>query len=152
GQRDVRLTAMQNAEVVATIANGGVRMKPQLIKQVLAPDLDEISNFEAVRIDRAMTERNASTLRDLMKLSEEHHFGGSPNDNPAIASKPGPAETGFDPKNTPPYAWYVAFAPADQPKIAVAVVVESKDEAATGGKLSASIGRATIRAALAGGI
>jgi peptidoglycan glycosyltransferase len=152
GQRDVRLTAMQNAEIVATIANGGVRMRPQLIKQILAPDLDEISNFEPDRVTRAISQGNADTLRDMMKLSEEHTFGGTPNNNPQIASKTGTAETGSDPKNTPPYAWYVAFAPADNPKIAVAVVVESKDEAATGGKLSAAIGRATIRAALAGGI
>jgi len=152
GQRDVRLTAMQNAEIVATIANGGERMRPQLINQVLAPDLDTISSLETDRLDRAMSERNAATLRDMMKLSEEHTVGGTPNNNPVIASKTGTAETGADPKNTPPFAWYVAFAPADQPKIAVAVVVESKDEAATGGRLSASIGRATIRAALAGGI
>jgi len=152
GQRDVRLTAMQNAEIVATIANGGVRMRPQLIEQILAPDLDVISNFESDRMDRALSESNAGTLRDMMMLSEEHTFGGSPNNNPPIASKTGTAETGADPKSTPPFAWYVAFAPADHPKIAVAVVVESKDEAATGGKVSASIGRATIRAALAGGL
>jgi peptidoglycan glycosyltransferase len=45
----------------------------------------------------------------------------------------------------------VAFAPADDPQVAVAVIVESTDVAATGGKLSASIGRATMDAALAGG-
>jgi peptidoglycan glycosyltransferase len=45
----------------------------------------------------------------------------------------------------------VAFAPAEDPKVAVAVIVESTDVAATGGKLSATIGRATIEAALAGG-
>ena len=56
----------------------------------------------------------------------------------------------FDPKETPPFAWYVAFAPADNPQIAVAVVVESKDVAATGGKLSAAVGRATINALVGG--
>jgi peptidoglycan glycosyltransferase len=44
----------------------------------------------------------------------------------------------------------VAFAPADNPQIAVAVVVESKDVAATGGKLSAAIGRATMNALVRG--
>lgn len=152
GQRDVRLTPMQNAEIVATIANGGQRMHPQLIKQVLAPDLDEISNFHAQSMGRAMSERNAETLRDMMILSEEHTAGDGKVDGLKIASKTGTAETGNDPKNTPPFAWYVAFAPADNPKIAVAVVVESKEVAATGGKVSAAIGRATINAALAGGI
>jgi penicillin-binding protein A len=44
----------------------------------------------------------------------------------------------------------VAFAPADNPQIAVAVVVESKDVAATGGKLAAGVGRATINAVVGG--
>lgn len=152
GQRDVRLTPMQNAEIVATIANGGVRMRPQLIKQVQAPDLDEISDFEADSMGRAMSESNAATLRDMMIKSEAHTGGDGKVSGLTVASKTGTAETGNDPKNTPPYAWYVAFAPADNPKIAVAVVVESRDVAATGGKVSAAIGRATINAALAGGI
>jgi peptidoglycan glycosyltransferase len=152
GQRDVRLTPMQNAEIVATIANGGQRMRPQLIRQVLAPDLDEISNFQPDTMGRAMSTGNAQVLRDMMIKSEEHTAGDGKVAGLTIASKTGTAETGDDPKNTPPYAWYVAFAPADNPKIAVAVVVESKQVAATGGKVSAAIGRATINAALAGGI
>ena len=152
GQRDVRLTPMQNAEIVATIANGGERMRPQLIKQVLAPDLDEISDLHPDSMDRAMSQRNAEALRDMMIKSEEHTAGDGKVDGLTIASKTGTAETGDDPKNTPPFAWYVAFAPADNPKIAVAVVVESKQVAATGGKVSAAIGRSTITAALNGGI
>lgn len=152
GQRDVRLTPMQNAEIVATIANGGERMRPQLIKQVLAPDLDEISDFQADSMGQAMSRRNAETLRDMMIKSEEHTAGAGKVNGLTIASKTGTAETGDDPKNTPPFAWYVAFAPADNPKIAVAVVVESRDVAATGGKLAAAIGRATMNAGLGGGI
>jgi penicillin-binding protein A len=152
GQRDVRLTPLQNAMIVATIANGGVPMRPQLIKQVQAPDLDTISDFEADSMDRAMSARNAEALRDMMIKSEEHTGGAGKVPGLTIASKTGTAETGNDPKNTPPYAWYVAFAPADNPKIAVAVVVESRDVAATGGRDAAAIGRATIREALAGGI
>jgi peptidoglycan glycosyltransferase len=152
GQRDVRLTPLQNAEIVATIANGGIRMRPQLVKQVLAPDLDVISDYQADELGRAMSQRNADTLRDMMLKSEDHTGGDGKVAGLAIASKTGTAETGNDPKNTPPFAWYVAFAPADNPKIAVAVVVESKQVAATGGKVSAAIGRNTITAALAGGI
>ncbi|HEV2780346.1 MAG TPA: penicillin-binding protein 2 [Actinophytocola sp.] len=152
GQRDVRLTALQNAEIVATIANGGTRMRPQLIKQITAPDETEIANFESDRMGRAMSERNATTLRDMMVRAENNAGGAGKVQGLQIASKTGTAETGNDPKNTPPYAWYVAFAPADNPKIAVAVVVESTSAAATGSTVSAAIGRATINAALAGGI
>ncbi|WP_018686933.1 peptidoglycan D,D-transpeptidase FtsI family protein [Actinokineospora enzanensis] len=151
GQRDVRLTPLQNAQIVATIANGGERMKPQLVRSILAPDLSEISGFDADSLGRAMSRDSASQLRDMMVTSESKTGGDGKRDGLTIASKTGTAETGNDPKNTPPFAWYVAFAPADNPKIAVAVVVESKDVAATGGKLSAAIGRATMTAYLDGG-
>jgi peptidoglycan glycosyltransferase len=151
GQRDVRLTALENAVVAGTIANGGVRMRPQLVQKVLAPDLSIIDDFEEEEEDQAISSGSADQLRDMMLLSEEHTGGDGKRGDLAIASKTGTAETGADPKNTPPYAWYVAFAPAEDPKVAVAVIVESTDVAATGGKLSAVIGRSTIDAALAGG-
>jgi peptidoglycan glycosyltransferase len=151
GQRDVRLTALQNAVITGTIANGGERMRPQLVQKVLAPDLSIIDDYESESEEDAISSDSADQLRDMMLLSEEHTGGDGRRGDLAIASKTGTAETGSDPKNTPPYAWYVAFAPAEDPKVAVAVIVESTDVAATGGKLSATIGRATIEAALAGG-
>lgn len=151
GQRDVRLTPLQNAEIVAAIANGGERMKPQLVKSVLAPDLSEIARLDEDSLGRAMSRSSADQLRDMMVASEARTGGDGKTNGLTIASKTGTAETGNDPKNTPPFAWYVAFAPADDPKIAVAVLVESRDVAATGGKLSAAVGRATINAFLAGG-
>jgi peptidoglycan glycosyltransferase len=150
GQKDVRLTALENATIAATIANGGTRMRPQLVQKILAPDLDEISGYDPEEVDEAMSREDAEELRDMMILSEEHTGGDGKRDDLTIASKTGTAETGLDPKTTPPFAWYVAFAPADNPQIAVAVVVESKDVAATGGKLSAAVGRATIQALVGG--
>jgi peptidoglycan glycosyltransferase len=150
GQKDVRLTALENATVAATIANGGTRMRPQLVQKILAPDLDEISGYDPDEVDDAMSRDNAEELRDMMKLSEQHTGGDGKLEDGVIASKTGTAETGVDPKETPPFAWYVAFAPADNPQIAVAVVVESRDVAATGGKLAAAVGRATIKALVGG--
>jgi penicillin-binding protein A len=151
GQKDVRLTALENAVIAGTIANDGVRMRPQLVQEVLAPDLEVISEYDPEEIGDAMSPSNAEALRDMMILSEDHTGGDGRREDIQVASKTGTAETGTDPKNTPPFAWYVAFAPAEDPKVAVAVVVESSDVAATGGKLSAAIGRATIDAALARG-
>ena len=71
----------------------------------------------------------------MMLLSEQHTGGAGKQANITIASKTGTAEHGTDPKNTPPHAWYVAFAPADNPQIAVGVVVENGGDrglAATG--------------------
>jgi len=150
GQKDVRLTALENASIAAAIANGGERMRPQLVQRILAPDLDEISGYDEESLGEAMSSDDAAELRDMMVKSEEHTGGDGKRDDLTIASKTGTAETGVDPKNAPPFAWYVAFAPADNPQIAVAVVVESKDVAATGGKLAAAVGRATINALVGG--
>ncbi|ALG05549.1 peptidoglycan D,D-transpeptidase FtsI family protein [Kibdelosporangium phytohabitans] len=149
GQRDVRLTPMQDAMVVAAIANGGTLMRPQLVQKVLAPDLSEMSKFDVDEIGKAMSGSNASALRDMMKKSEENTKGNGKVNGLVIASKTGTAEHGKDPKATPPHAWYVAFAPADNPQIAVAVIVESggnRGLAATGGSVAASVGRAAINA------
>jgi len=151
GQKDVRITALENAVIAGTVGNGGVRMRPQLVQQVLAPDLEVISEYAPDEMGDAMSTGNAEALRDMMILSENNTGGDGKREDVEVASKTGTAETGANPKDTPPFAWYVAFAPANNPEIAVAVVVESTDVAATGGKLSAAIGRATIDAALARG-
>jgi peptidoglycan glycosyltransferase len=148
GQKDVRLTALENASVAATVANGGSRMRPQLVQKVLAPDLDEISGYDSDEVEQAMSTSDANELRDMMLESEKNTCKCA--NEPNIASKTGTAETGADPKTTPPFAWYIAFAPANNPQIAVAVVVESKDQAATGGKLAAGVGRAAINALVGG--
>ncbi|RSM84478.1 penicillin-binding protein 2 [Kibdelosporangium aridum] len=150
GQRDVRLTPLQDAMIVSAIANGGTLMRPQLVQKVLAPDLSEMSKkFDTDELGRAMSTSNAAALRDMMKKSEDNTRGNGKVNGLTIASKTGTAEHGTDPKNTPPHAWYVAFAPADNPQIAVAVLVENggnRGLAATGSSVAASVGRATINA------
>ena len=148
GQKDVRMTALENASVAATVANGGSRMRPQLVQKVLAPDLDEISGYDSDEVEQAMSTGDANELRDMMLESEKNTCKCA--NEPNITSKTGTAETGADPKTTPPFAWYIAFAPANNPQIAVAVVVESKDQAATGGKLAAGVGRAAMNALVGG--
>ncbi|OQO90737.1 penicillin-binding protein [Saccharomonospora piscinae] len=156
GQRDVRLTPLQDALLASTVANDGVAMKPRLVNQLLAPDLSEIEEFtpEELTGDAALSASNAEVLTDMMIASEENTGGGGKDPGLRIASKTGTAEHGADPKATPPHAWYAAFAPHDDPQVAVAVIVESggnRGLAATGGSVAAEIGRATVAAALGGG-
>jgi peptidoglycan glycosyltransferase len=156
GQRDVKLTPIQDAMVAATIANGGVRMQPQLVKNILAPDMSSISSFSPQEAPGgpALSKDVADQVKAMMLLSEQHTGGAGKQAGVKIASKTGTAEHGTDPKNTPPHAWYVAFAPADNPQIAVCVVVENGGDrglAATGSSVAAGVGRATINAYLAGG-
>lgn len=153
GQKDVAMTPLQNAEIAATIANGGVTMQPYLIDSLKGPDLTTISTTAPYEQRRAVSPQVAAKLTELMVGAEKvaQQKGAIPGVQ--IASKTGTAEHGTDPRHTPPHAWYIAFAPAQTPKVAVAVLVENGADrlSATGGALAAPIGRAVIQAALQGG-
>jgi penicillin-binding protein A len=153
GQKDDAVTPLENALVAATIANAGVTMQPYLINSLQGPDLANISTTAPHQRRRAVSPDVAAKLTDLMVGAEKvtQQKGAIPGVQ--IASKTGTAEHGADPRHTPPHAWYIAFAPAQTPKVAVAVLVEDGADrlSATGGALAAPIGRAVIEAALQGG-
>ena len=153
GQKDVALTPLENAEVAATIANAGVTMQPYLIDNLKGPDLSNITTTAPYQQRRAVSPQVAAKLTELMVGAEKvaQQKGAIPGVQ--IASKTGTAEHGTDPRHTPPHAWYIAFAPAQTPRVAVAVLVENGGDrlSATGGALAAPIGRAVIEAALQGG-
>ncbi|MER7078919.1 cell elongation-specific peptidoglycan D,D-transpeptidase [Saccharopolyspora kobensis] len=152
GQRDVRVTPLQNAMMTAAIANGGKLMKPQLVKNTRSPDMSELDTFQPEEMKQSVSPEIARMLRDMMIQSEKYTKGSGKISNVEIASKTGTAQHG-DPGDKP-HGWYVAFAPAENPTIAVAVIVENGgDEGAeaTGGSVAAPIGREVIRAGLQGG-
>ncbi len=150
GQKDVALTPLENAMVAATIANRGITMQPYLVDSLKGPDLATLSTTQSVELRRAVSQQVAAKLTELMIGAEQvtQQKGAIPGVQ--IASKTGTAEHSADPRNTPPHAWYIAFAPAQSPKVAVAVVVENGGDrlSATGGALAAPVGRAVIEAAL----
>ncbi|MDF2583999.1 MAG: penicillin-binding protein [Mycobacterium sp.] len=150
GQRDVAVTPLQNAMVAATIANDGITMTPYLVDTLKGPDLSNIATTAPTEQRRAVSPQVAATLTDLMVGAEQVTQQKGAIAGVQIASKTGTAEHGTDPRNTPPHAWYIAFAPAQAPKVAVAVLVENGGDrlSATGGAVAAPIGRATIAAAL----
>ncbi|CAJ1494372.1 D,D-transpeptidase PbpA [[Mycobacterium] burgundiense] len=153
GQRDVAMTPLQNALVAATIANNGVAMQPYLVNSLKGPDLANISSTVPYEQERAVSPQVAAKLTDLMIDAEQSTQQAGSIPGVQIASKTGTAEHGTDPRNTPPHAWYIAFAPAKDPKVAIAVVVENGGDrlAATGGAIAAPIGRAVMATALQGG-
>jgi peptidoglycan glycosyltransferase len=152
GQKDVAVTPLQNAMVAATIANSGVVMQPYLVDSLKGPDLSNISTSAPQQQRRAVSTQVAAKLTDLMIGAEQMTQQKGAIPGVQIASKTGTAEHGTDPRNTPPHAWYIAFAPAQSPKVAVAVLIENGGDRlnATGGALAAPVGRATIAAALQG--
>lgn len=153
GQKDVALTPLQNAQVAAAVANGGLMMKPYLVADLKGPDRVSLQATTPTEQRRAVSPDVATKLTDLMVAAEQSTQQTGAIPGVQIASKTGTAEHGTDPRHTPPHAWYIAFAPARAPKVAVAVVVEDGGQrlSATGGAVAAPIGRAVIAAALQGG-
>lgn len=146
GQRDVTMTALHAAVMAASVANEGKRMSPYVVDRVLKPDLTEVSKTKPEELAEALTPDEAATITDLMYNSERSTFGYDGN---GYASKTGTAEHG---EGEPPHVWYVAFDPDND--VAVAVVVKNGGALganATGGQVSAPIGRAVLGAAPADG-
>lgn len=152
GQRDVRVTPMQNAMIAATVANGGVRMQPYLVDKLQAADLRTLQTTQPTTINEPISSDEAATLTSMMIESERSTAGaGGPV---SIASKTGTAEhaDSSSPGSETPYSWYIAFGPSSNAQIAVAVVVENGDpgSASTGGAVAGPIGRAVINAQVGG--
>ncbi|BDH55097.1 penicillin-binding protein A [Tsukamurella sp. PLM1] len=152
GQLDVALTPLQNAVIAATLANGGIRMQPYLVDSYQSPDLSTFGVTAPKRAGQAISPAVAAQMRELMLASERNTKGSG--GGVSIASKTGTAEHSQAQKGgEAPHAWYIGYGPANDPKVAVAVIIENggnQGEAATGGSLAAPIGRAVINAAVNG--
>ena len=115
-----------------------------------------VAGIETLRIATPAHAREPLRARRAVATigAENRTQGGGKITGVQIAAKTGTAEHGADPKATPPHNWYVAFAPANDPQIAVAVLVENGGDRsleATGGSRAAPIGRAVIAAGLRSG-
>ncbi|MBD0292653.1 MAG: penicillin-binding protein 2 [Jiangellaceae bacterium] len=151
GQFDVRATPLQIAMVSAGVANGGVVMDPYLVDEILGPDIVTVlDKTEPEELSRAVSTQTARELTAMMvEVVEEGTGQNAQMDGIQVAGKTGTAQTTPD---RPPYAWFTSFAPADDPQVAVAVVVEEAPDTARndigGGRLAAPIARDVMAAVL----
>jgi len=149
GQFEVRVTPMQMAMVSAGIANGGVVMQPQLVKDVLSAEREVIQRPQPQRFSEAVSGQVAAELTQMMEAVVNDGTGKRAQiSGVRVAGKTGTAQQGA---GRPPNAWFTAFAPADDPKVAVAVVVEdggTLGDAASGGRVAAPIAKQVIEAVL----
>ena len=149
GQQDVAATPLQMALVAAGIGNGGVAMKPHVLGEVRGSDGQRIRTYEPEEWRRMTSAQTAVAVRDMMIGVVN---GGTATraavPGVQVAAKTGTAQTTGD--NA--HAWIIAFAPADDPKVAIAVIVESQPgvSEATGGRVAAPIARTVMQAALSG--
>jgi peptidoglycan glycosyltransferase len=144
GQQDVQLTPMQAAMIAAAVANHGKLMKPYLVSQVQAPDLTVIDKTDPEQMSQAVSPDVAAQLTEMMTSVVNNGTGRKARiDGVQVAGKTGTAENSAD-----DHTWFIGFAPADDPKIAVAVFVRNGGR--TGGDISAPIARSVIQAYLDG--
>ena len=148
GQYDVLATPLQMALVTATVANGGQGMVPYLVDEVRAPDLSVLEKTSPDEMpERAMSTSSASALTQML-VEVVDRGTGTPAQIPGIkvAGKTGTAQRSDE---LLPYAWFVSFAPADNPEVAVAVIVEDAGvarDAISGSGLAAPIAKAVMEA------
>lgn len=154
GQRDVRMTPLQFAMTVSAIANDGVLMTPRIVSHVEHSTTGaRVEEYPPEELDlpergaQAMSSANAATLTDMMREVVSSGTGtGAQLPGVEVAGKTGTAQT-----DGAPTVSFVSFAPADEPEVAVAVVVEDGGNAgsgATGGAVAAPVARAVMQAAL----
>ena len=142
GQQDVVVTPLQAAMIAAAVANDGDLMQPYMVDQVRAPDLSVIDRTEPEVLSEATSEDVAADLTEMM-VSVVANGSGRAAQLPGmqVAGKTGTAENAG-----PDHNWFVGFAPADDPRIAVAVFVANGG--GTGGDVSAPIARDVMAAYL----
>ncbi|MGI5444395.1 peptidoglycan D,D-transpeptidase FtsI family protein [Streptomyces sp. CA-243310] len=153
GQFNTAATPLQMAMVTAAIANDGKLMKPYMVDQLTAPNLDTVEKHEPQEMSRPLSPANAQKVQQMMVNVVEKGTG-----TPAkikgyvVGGKTGTAQHGE--KNAKrPYAWFISYAenPDGTSPVAVAVVIEdsaAEREDISGGGLAAPVAKAVMEAVL----
>lgn len=154
GQRDVAVTPLQMAQVIATVANGGRRMAPYVVDRVLSPDgTKTVKRFEPTSLGQTIPTGVADQLKQMLGLVVNGPAGtGRAAQIPGLEvfGKTGTAQHGTA---EAPHAWFVGSSSKGGKSIAVAVIVEDGGDLgseATGGHVSAPIARRVMEAYLNG--
>ncbi|KXG73597.1 peptidoglycan D,D-transpeptidase FtsI family protein [Thermotalea metallivorans] len=136
GQGKVLVTPLNMAVAVSAIANDGVMMKPILVKEVISPDGKTLKINYPQALARVSSSLIAQEIKNMLVKAVDEGTGKNARiRNIAVAGKTGTAEneTGKE------HAWFVGFAPADNPQVVVVVVLENIGS--TGGKSAAPLAR-----------
>lgn len=148
GQFEVAASPLQMAMVTAGIANKGEVMTPYVVKTVRAPNLAILDQGGAEVQNQAISAETAAMLTDMMVSTVDRGTATSARiPGVDVAGKTGTAQSA---KDRGPYAWFVAFAPAKEPRVAVAVLVEASKNVGelSGGRIAGPIARSVIEAVL----
>ena len=138
GQGGLQATPLQMAQVAAAVANGGKLMRPHVATRVLDRDGRTVDTVEPEVQSEVMKSSTAAAVTDMMVGVVQNGTGRNAQiPGVQVAGKTGTAETEFGKKVND--VWFIGFAPAENPRIAVAVTV--KGVVGFGGDLAAPIAR-----------
>jgi peptidoglycan glycosyltransferase len=154
GQGDVFTSPLEMALIAEGIANGGVIKEPHVVKEIQNSDGKVVRTTETKDWLTCMQPTTAAALTSMMVDVVNNGTGTNASmadQGVQVAGKTGTAETGVDGEN--PHTWFIAFAPANAPRYAVAVIVEhggtSAGDSQTGGVVAAPIAKAMLQNLLA---
>lgn len=133
GQRDVKMTPLQAANLVVTILNDGVVKQPRVVSRVQYRNGGKLMSFPEQVLNRRKDSISPSTARWLRKAMGEVVNSGTgqmvASSTWELAGKSGTAETGLSINGVPTdHQWFVGYGPAASPRFAVAVVWENVPE------------------------
>jgi len=138
---------LQMAEVAAAVANGGKLMKPRLVDRVENPDGQTVDTRGPAEVQQVMKPSTAAAVTGMMEqVVKAGTATAAQIPGITVAGKTGTAEVANGTSNQ---AWFIAFAPVPNPRIAIAVTVERTQ--GEGGTVAAPIAKQIIQQLLKGG-
>ncbi len=142
GQGDVLITPFHAALIAASIANKGIMMQPYTVSSIMDSSGKKLKEFKPNSLGQIMDARTAGKLGEIMVEVVQSGTGTRAKiRNTAVAGKTGTAETGEGKS----HAWFVGFAPAEKPKVAIAVLVE---HGGSGSSIAAPVAGRVLKKAL----
>jgi peptidoglycan glycosyltransferase len=146
GQGGLNVTPLQMLMIAEAVANGGAVPQPVLVQKVTAPDGSTVKTGSYGTLYRPISAATARQVTSAMVQVVQAGSGFNAQiPGVLVAGKTGTAETGGNQK---PHAWFVSFAPADHPRVAVVVMIEHGGE---GAFVAAPLVKQILQAALARG-
>lgn len=123
GQGQTQITPLHNALIVSAVANGGVMMEPYVVDNIESQSGETVKKYLPGMYRTVMTPEEAEILTSFMTETVENGTAGAlKNSRYTVAGKTGSAEYT---EGKPAHAWFIGFAPAENPEIAVSIIVES---------------------------
>ncbi|WP_405734468.1 penicillin-binding protein 2 [Streptomyces sp. NBC_00028] len=154
GQYNTAATPLQMAMVASAVANDGKLMKPYMVDELQAPNLDTIAKNDPAELSQPLSPENAQVLQSMMETVVEKGTGTTAQigNGVTVGGKTGTAQHGEN-NSKNPYAWFISYAKlADGSKpVAVAVVVEDESavrENISGSGLAAPIAKSVMEAVI----